>query len=64
MSKTHNDEVYEAGVHAGQQGGWMTDIMHSLLDPAIDVLTGVSPKDSEISQKGYDYGSSHRDDKK
>lgn len=48
MGKTRNDKNYEQGVHNGQRGGFLDDVVHGI------TKTG-SPYD-----KGYDYGAEHR----
>jgi Tol biopolymer transport system component len=57
MGKTHDDEVYEAGVRGGQRGDFLEDSIEGLGLP--DLLPG-GGKDRETYKKGYEYGAAHR----
>ncbi len=52
MAKSRDDEIYERGVHMGQNA--------NLLQQFADNLAPVITRDDEIFQKGYDYGVSHK----
>jgi hypothetical protein len=56
MSKTSNDEAYEAGVRDGKSGGCFDDLCH---DAGKVFNTG---QRDEIYDKGYQYGVDHRYD--
>jgi len=54
MGKDWKDDAYEAGVNAGKEGGFLDDIVHNN-------SPNLTERD-ELWQKGYKYGSEHRDD--
>ncbi len=58
MTKTKEDEIYEAGVKAGKEGNLMTDVMDSLGG----LIPIPSTKGDEIYEKGKVWGTEHRYD--
>jgi tetratricopeptide (TPR) repeat protein len=53
--KSRDDEIYEQGVHDGQQAGALDQFSHSLVKGYT-----LNPRENEIYNKGYEYGVSHR----
>ena len=55
MTKSRDDEIYEQGVHMGQNA--------NLLQQFADNLAPVITREDEIFQRGYDYGVTHKNSK-
>jgi hypothetical protein len=53
--KSRNDEIYEKGVHDGQQADAMDQVFHSLSKGFT-----LNPRENEIYNTGYAYGVAHR----
>jgi len=53
--KSRDDEIYEQGVHDGQQAGALDQFSHSLVKGY-----STNPRENEIYNRGYEYGVSHR----
>ncbi len=53
--KGRDDEVYEAGVRAGQEADVGEQVMHSLTKGYT-----TNPRENDIYNKGFDYGVAHR----
>jgi hypothetical protein len=53
--KSRDDEIYEQGVHDGQQADALDQFSHSLVKGY-----SLNPRENEIYNRGYEYGVSHR----
>ncbi len=58
MSKTRDDEIYEEGVHDGQNSDLLGSFVHSVAKSL------PSSREQEIYEKGFDYGEKHKYEKK
>jgi|GEM_PF-4832430 len=53
--KSRDDEIYEQAVHDGQQADFLDQVSHSLVKGY-----SLNARESEIYNRGYEYGVSHR----
>lgn len=53
--KTRDDEIYEQGVHDGQDADFLGQVSHS-----ISKSFSLNPRENEIYNSGFDYGVSHK----
>jgi formylglycine-generating enzyme required for sulfatase activity len=53
--KSRDDEIYEQGVHDGQQADLLDQVAHSMSKGFT-----LNPRETDIYNKGYDYGVAHR----
>lgn len=53
--KSRDDEIYEQGVHDGQQADMLDQVAHSMSKGFT-----LNARENEIYNKGYDYGVAHR----
>lgn len=56
--KSRDDEIYEKGVHDGQNADFMDQVAHSLSKGFT-----LNPRENSIYNAGYDYGVSHKGEK-
>lgn len=56
MAKNRDDEIYEHGVRDGQSGGLFDDFCQR-------VSKGIGGRESDIYDKGYEFGARHRNDR-